>query len=724
MKNFFRKIMKNKARSNHYIVGFLIVIATAFSFIIFSQRFVSIATSKQFHGVNLAERTRQKYQHVDQVNARRGDILDDNGDMIAGNSSIYNIYAVLSHNAKTTNGKPDYVQDKEKTASELSKYLPLSKKQLLNYLTPDNKKQYQVEFGPEGRNLSIEIKNKIANLHLQGIKFTEYPSRTYPNGVFATNQVGITKQDNINDPNTNISGLMGIEDYFNKILSGTDGKKITKIDSHGNELPGSQVVEKQAVNGSNIYLTLDSKIQQYVEILTQNVQDKYQPKDLQVLVMDSKTGAIKAATQRPTFNPSTGKGMSQSWRDTLVADQFEPGSVMKILTLSAAIDSGNYHPNELYKSGSVEVGGRSIKDWNDVGWGYIPEYEAFPRSSNVGMVHLEQAMGADTWMKYMKKFKIGEKTGIDLPDEIAGGISYKHSSDQAMTSFGQSVNVNTIQMLQAFSAVANNGEMVKPQLIKKIVDPNNGKTTKKFKTQVVGHPISKDTAKQVRKAMRQVVTAEYGTGAAYKVKGIKVGVKTGTAQIASPAGGYLSGSSNYIFSVAGMIPYNNPRYIVYVTMKQPQIMSTAAEKMISEIFNPLVTRLMTQDDNSAETIKAGSQYVDMPDFLNKSVSSAQKDIKKLDLQSGIVGTGDKIVQQLPTSGEKVMPGQRIVMLTNGAMIMPDLTGWSKNDVLKFAEVTGRTVVTKGDGYVTEQSIKPGKIINDSGKIIVTLKNKN
>ncbi len=720
----FLKILHNKARNNHYIVGIIIVIVTAFSFILFTYRFTSIATSKQFDGVNLEQKTRQKYQHVDQVNARRGDILDDNGDMIAGNSSIFNVYAVLSHKAKTNKGKPDYVADKEKTAEVLSKYLPLSKQQLLDYLNPSNPNQYQIEFGPEGKNLSIEIKNKIAAQHLQGIKFSEYPSRTYPNGIFATNQVGITKQDDINDPNTNISGLMGIEQYFNKILAGKDGKKITKIDSHGNELPGSEVVEKQAVNGSNVYLTLDSRIQQYVEILTQNVENEYQPKDLQVLVMDNKTGQIKAATQRPTFNPSTGKGMSESWRDTLVADQFEPGSVMKILTLSAAIDSGHYNPAELYRSGSVEVGGRTIKDWNDVGWGYIPVSEAFPRSSNVGMVHLEQEMGADTWMKYMKKFKMGEKTGVSLPDEIPGGISYKHASDQAMTSFGQSINVNTMQMLQAFSAVANNGKMVKPQIVKKVVDPNTGKTTKKYTTDVVGHPISADTAKQVRSAMRTVVTADYGTGAAYKVPGIKVGVKTGTAQIASPAGGYLSGTSNYIFSVAGMVPYNNPRYIVYITMRQPQIMSTAAEKMISEIFNPLVKRLMTEEDDSGVDVKPGSQYVDMPDFLNKSVTSAQTQLTKLDLQAGIVGTGDKIVQQLPSSGEKVMPGQRIVMLTNGAMTMPDLTGWSKNDVLKFAEITGRTVVTKGDGYVTEQSIKAGKIINDSGKIKVTLKNNN
>ncbi|MFD1418756.1 penicillin-binding transpeptidase domain-containing protein [Companilactobacillus keshanensis] len=723
MRRIIKKALSNKATRNHYIIGIIIVLVTALFFIAATTRFTSIAISKQYNGVNLARRTKMKYEHSSKVNAHRGEILDTNGEMIAGDSSIYNIYAVVSHSAKTEDGKPDYVQDKTKVAEVLSKYLSISKKQALKYLTPKNKKQYQVEFGQSGRDLSIEIKNKIAAKHLAGINFVELPSRAYPNGVFATNLVGITQADDPNDSNSNISGVMGIEKYFNKMLSGVNGKKITKQDSNGNELPNSQVVEKNAVDGTNVYLTLNSRIQQYAEILAQNVEEKYEPKNLQVVVMNAKTGQIEAATQRPTFNPTTGKGLTDSWRDTLVEDQYEPGSVMKILTLSAAIDSGNYNPNELYQSGSVEVGGRTINDWNDAGWGSIPMSEAFTRSSNVGMVHLEQKMGAKTWMKYMKRFKIGQKTGIQLPGEVAGRISFEHESDQAMTSFGQSVNVNAIQMLQAFSAIANNGKMIKPQIIKKVVNPTTGKTEKTYNTETVGHPISASTARKVKKAMRSVVTKEYGTGRVYNVSDVKVGVKTGTAQVASEQGGYLTGTNNYIFSVAGMIPYNDPNYIVYITMKQPQKMTESPEKILSEIFNPLVTRLVNQGDSPGKSNVVGSQYVDIPSLLNSSTTKAQKKIDSLNLQAGIIGTGDKVVQQLPASGEKVMPGQRIVLLTNGAMTMPDLSGWSKNDVLKFAEVTGKHVTTKGDGYVTSQSLKAGHVLNDSGKIIVTLKNK-
>lgn len=719
----FGKIFKNKARRNHYIVGGIILIATALFFVVSIYRFASISTRKEYSGVNLEQRTKMKYERVSKVNAKRGDILDANGDMIAGDSTIYNIYAVLSKKAKTTDGKDDFVKNKQKTARVLSKYLPLSRKEIIKFLNPKNKGQYQVEFGQAGRGLSIEIKNKIKNNELPGIHFVELPSRSYPNGVFATNLVGITKADNANDTNSNISGVMGIEKYFNKILTGKNGKRITKVDSNGNELPGSQIVEKSSIDGSNIYLTLNSRIQQYAEILAQDITDKYVPKNLQIVVMNAKTGAIEAATQRPTFNPTTKKGLNDSWRDTLVEDQYEPGSVMKIMTLSAAIDSGNYKPNELYKSGSVEVGGRTISDWNNAGWGYIPVSEAFPRSSNVGMVHLEEEMGSKTWMEYMKKFHIGDKTNIDLPGEVSGSISYEHTSDRAMTSFGQSVNVNAMQMLQVFSAIANGGKMIKPQIIQKIVDPTTGKTTKTYKRTVVDTPIKSSTAKEVQKAMRQVVTKNYGTGMVYNVPGVKVGVKTGTAQIASPDGGYLTGKNNYIFSVAGLIPYNDPNYIVYITMQQPQQMSEAPEKILSEIFNPLVKRLISQGKSPTNTTEAGSQYVSIPSLLNNTTEEATKDIKKMGLQAGVIGTGNKVVQQLPASGEKVMPGQRIVLLTNGAMTMPDLTGWSKNDVMKFAEVTGAHVTTKGDGYVTKQSLEKGQVISDSGKIIVTLENK-
>ncbi len=159
----------------------------------------------------------------------------------------------------------------------------------------------------------------------------------------------------------------------------------------------------------------------------------------------------------------------------MVQDSFEPGSVFKVLTLSASVNSGNYHPNQYYNSGSVTINGTTIHDWQTSGWGSIPFSQAFPRSSNTGFVHIERQMGAKTWREYLNRFHIGKKTGVTLPGEQPGLIAFKSPIDQAVTSFGQGINVNVMQMMQAYSSLANNGQMVKPQYVDKITD-SDGKT--------------------------------------------------------------------------------------------------------------------------------------------------------------------------------------------------------------------------------------------------------
>lgn len=715
----------SRAKSNRKVFIIILSIIFALVFVVFIFDFASIVSTGQAKGANLTYRTKFKYSRKRTIVAKRGDIYDADGEVIASDAGEFSMYAIIDKSSKDANNKPNYVSDKEKTAEVLSKYIPLSKKKILNYLSPENKNIYQVEFGPAGKNLTLHVKNKIEAKKLPGIMFTKTPSRSYPNGIFATNTVGITKIANKDDPSDlqRVTGMMGIEKYFNKDLSGQDGLKIAKVDSKGNELPETKVITKQAKNGKDIYLTLDSRLQDYAEVLMDQVQDRYNPVDLQTTVMDAKTGAIKVASQRPTFNPATLDGIDKSWRNTLVEDQFEPGSIMKILALSASIDSGNYKPNEYYTSGSVKVDDRIIRDWNYTGWGSIPIKEAFPRSSNVGMVHLEQEMGSKTWLKYINKFHLGEKTNIELPGETAGKVQFSSKSDQAMSSFGQSTTVTNMQMLQAISAIANNGKMVKPQIIKKIVDPDT-KAEEKTRRTVVGQPISAKTAQKVKSAMEDVVYKDYGTGAAYKIPGYKIALKTGTAQIASPSGGYLTGDSNYIFSVAGLLPANNPRYIVYITMKQPRNMSKAPETILSEIFNPLAVRLLkseTGQDASGDTSEVNQ--VKVKNYTGNSLESASSQLKEVGLNTVVIGTGSNVVQQLPKPGEKILKDQKIMLMTNGAMTMPDVTGWSKNDILKLSEITGKKIKITGIGYAVDQNVKSGELLNKQKNISIKLGNK-
>ncbi|MCT7710953.1 MAG: penicillin-binding transpeptidase domain-containing protein, partial [Lactobacillus iners] len=224
------------------------------------------------------------------------------------------------------------------------------------------------------------------------------------------------------------------------------------------------------------------------------------------------------------------------------------------------------NPKEYYRSGSITFNGSTIHDWNYTGWGAIPFEQAFPRSSNVGMSILVNRLGRHTWRRYLDNYHIGKKTNITLPDENSGLINIHSQIDQAVTSFGQGINVNAMQMMQVYSALANSGQMLKPQLVEKIVS-SSGKVIKRYKKIKVGKPVySQETAQTTLKLMRDVVEKEYGTGMTYKIPGKSIAVKTGTAQIAGIHGGYLKGDRNYLFSVVGLTPADNPRYCIYITM--------------------------------------------------------------------------------------------------------------------------------------------------------------
>lgn len=711
------KLVKKTRKSpqgNRRVFGRLLVLIIAAIFVVFAGRFMYIAATGQIAGVDLTKRSHKKYEEDSVIRAQRGTIYDSLGNVLAQDTNAYSVYAVLSHDYVGANKKPLYVTNKRKTAKILSQYLPLSESKLYQLLTPQNKAVYQVEFGSAGQNLSLSIKRKIEAQHLTGIYFKESPTRLYPNGTFASHVVGLAQTPKGQEANgsQDLVGVMGIEKYFNQQLTGQDGYKNLMQDSYGYALSQKQNKVKAAKNGQDVYLTLDSRLQSYLETLLTDVNKKYKPVSMNAVLMNAKTGEILAASQRPTFNASTKKGIGDIWRDTLVEDGYEPGSVLKIATLSAAIDSGHYNPNEYYKSGSVQVGDKKISDWQTSGWGTIPLSQAFARSSNVGMVKLEQEMGPSVWKKYIQKFGFLKKTGIELPGEVPGTLQYTRPLDQATTSFGQGINVNVMQMLQMTSAIANNGTMVKPQILAGV---GQRQTIKPISA---GKPIKASTAKKVLQNMEDVVYQKYGTGQVYQIPDYKVAVKTGTAQITAPNGGYLTGANNYIFSVAGIAPADNPKYILYITMKQPQQMTDSAETILSKIFNPMMQRAL-EYTKKAERDK--QQQVKVPSVLSESTTNAQKKLSDLGLKTALVGSGNLVVQQVPSAANIILPNQRVLLMTNGAMTMPDVTGWSKNDLLKLSQLTGIQVEIKGSGYAYQQSLPANGLLDGVKKIKVQLK---
>ncbi len=367
------------------------------------------------------------------------------------------------------------------------------------------------------------------------------------------------------------------------------------------------------------------------------------------------------------------------------------------------------------------MGGGKITDWSSSGWGTISYKDAFDMSSNVGFAHVEQDMGAETWMKYIKRFGLLKKVNvIGMSNEVNGYTSFKGILAQANTAFGQGITVNVMQMMQAFSAIGNNGKMMKPYIVSKVVDGNSGKTIQKVKPKVVGHPIKASTAKKVLGYMQGVVYDQKGLGHDYQIKGYRIAGKTATAQIGG-AHGYSTGDTNYLYSFAGMAPAKNPKYIMYVTLRQPQNLKKPATKQIASVFNPTMKMLLSQQ-KVAE--KAKKKVITMPNVVGQASDEANKELSGKGMQVIIVGSGKKVKQQSAVPDEQVLTDQHVILDTGGEYKMPDISGWSSADVQQLAKVLKLKVKENGNGYVTQQSISPDTTIKRGTTLTVQYEAKN
>ncbi|WP_137597165.1 penicillin-binding protein [Paucilactobacillus kaifaensis] len=715
MNNHPKRTSSSKTRKNRKIFGqwlFFIVVAL---FTLLIVRFAYIGIFKDVKNVNLKSKAAQLYTQKRTITAKRGTIYDASGKAIAEDTSTYSIYAVIDHSQKTASGKPLYVTNKQKAATVLAKYLSISKAKALKVLTPSKPNVFQVEFGSAGANISVATKQAIEAKHLKGINFVASPAREYPNGTFASQIIGIAQaQTSTKTGKTTLVGQMGIELALNKQLTGTNGFKKVKQDTSGYQITGSQQTPKKAQNGDNVYTTLDNKLQTLLESQMTSAEKASKATSMNAIVMNAKTGAIVAATQRPTFNADTKEGLSKVWRNTLVEDAFEPGSTMKVFTMAAAINSGNFNPNAYYDSGSYEIGGGKVTDWNPTGWGSITYREGFERSSNVAMAHLENAMGAKTWKKYLNKFGFLKSTNSGLANEATGATPFKGALEQANTAFGQGITVTAMQMMQGFTAIANNGKMLKPYFIDKVVDPNTNKVVTKNHKKVVSTPITKKTAQQVRKYMQDVVYADKGTGSKYKISGYRIAGKTGTAQIGG-ASGYESGSSDYIYSFVGMAPAKNPKYIMYITLKKPQNTTQSAETYMAVVFKSVMKQAL---DQAKLANQKQTGVVKVPNVIGKKATSAQKLLTDKKLQVTVIGNKAAVTEQSIAAQNTAITNSRIFLTTGGTVTMPDLTDWSQAQVNQFAQLTGLKITNKGNGFAKKQSIKAGNKITKGQTIVV------
>jgi penicillin-binding protein 2B len=713
-----------KKQRNINLGATILFIIFGLLFFVLLFRFAYIQVTGEVKGQPLAAKAEQQYMDSRIIEAKRGTIYDRNGEVIAEDRSSYSLIAVLDKKMTTDPKEPNHVVDIDKTASELAKYIDI-KESAINKILQDGKEKgrFQVEFGAAGRDITYETKKNIEKLKLPGVTFTRELKRFYPNGIFSSHVIGYTETEQTEDNKTITVGKLGLEKSLNDVLTGTNGSFKFESDLWGYLLPNGKEEIKAASDGKDVYLTIDRKIQILLEDAMNKVVKEYNPKKIIAIVADPKTGEILAMGQRPTFDPETRIGLENSWYNEAIEASFEPGSTMKIFTLAAAVQEGVFNPNEVFQSGTyvVDPKSKAIRDHNGgVGWGPITFAEGVQRSSNVSFAMIaKEKLGFEKFREYISRFGLDQPTGIDLPNETSGKVAYTYPIEKATTAFGQGTAVTPIQQVQAATSVANDGNIMRTHVIDKIVDPDSGKTIKETKNDVVGTPISKSTATEVRDYLETVISGEHGTGKNYAIEGYEVAGKTGTAQIPGN-GGYLTGASNYIFSFLGMAPKDDPELIMYVAVQQPEFTNNADGSIpVSMIFKSVMKsslQYLQIEPSDQKVVESAST----PNVIGLSVDQAKNKLTEKGMNTVVVGNGSKILSQIPRENEALLVGERVVLKTDGELTAPDLTGWSLRDVMKVAEVANMKLNSVGNGYVVKQNVKAGSLMKEGEFLIVDL----
>ncbi len=683
------------------------MITSGILFVYVAGCFIKIAVTGETRGMDLYEYALEKYLVEDVVTGRRGTLYDRDGNALAEQLTSYTLYANLYREYG------DVVENIEETAEKLSTVIDLTKEEIVDVLSREAR---QVEFGNAGRQLTYLQKEKIENLKLSGIKFRQNNKRFYPNGVFASHTLGYTKLD---EETGTLTGEMGLELSLNDYLTGTDGLVQYIKDKKGYLQPNkTEYVIEQAKDGYDFYLTLDATIQTFLEEAMDKVWEQANPSSLVAVVANPKTGEILAMGNRSSFDPNIRD--IEGYNNPVVSEPFEPGSTMKIYTYAAVINEGKYSGGQLFESGSRFVNGSTIRDYNTT-WGTISYDEGFYRSSNTAIIDmLTHWITPDENIEYLKKFGFGSQVGLPLPLESAGTLPSQRDSMQKITAgFGQGMLTTPIQHIQAITAILNEGQIVKPQLISKVYDLNTEKELYQFTRELGEKPITAETAEQVKQLMVGVTEKETGSGRiAYSLNGFTSGGKTGTAQIADGANGYLA--NDYVYSYIGFAPVDDPNLVMYVAMNQPE---TGGHDQLGSLYRFVMQNSLIYlgaEKTPMVDISDFYQNSTVPQLMNEPVETAVEKIEQANLTPVVIGSGTQTFAQSPKAASIVSASSKVFIQTSKEYELPDFIGWTKDEVVQFAMLTGLEVDYEGEGYIIDQSVAAGEMVTDSLKVTLTL----
>lgn len=450
---------------------------------------------------------------------------------------------------------PREIKNKKDVAGTLAKALSISEDALLKKLHKDN------YFAWIKRKVDPSAVKSIEALHLVGVYLANEPKRFYPGGKLACHALGITNIDN--------QGLEGIELYYDTELAGEYGWRRSIRDAKRRELANLGGDALPARDGKSLVLTIDEVIQYIIEEEADAIVNAYRPKAVSIIAMRPGTGEILGLANYPWFNPNEISGLdTDAVRNRAVSDSFEPGSVFKIVTASAALEEKavDFDSQFFCENGIYKVGKRTLHDYRP--HADLSFREIIEKSSNIGTVKVAERLGKDKLSAYIKRFNFGSATGIDLPGEVAGimrdasGWSY---TDMTTIPMGQGIAVTALQLASCVSVIANEGVLMRPYVLGKFLN-EKGVPVKEKNPEAIRRVITKETALKVKELLEGVI--ERGTGRPALLGNFRAGGKTGTAQKVNPNGGYYK--DRYIASFIGFAPYDKPEVSLVVCVDEPR----------------------------------------------------------------------------------------------------------------------------------------------------------
>ena len=723
-----------------------IVVLTSLIVLGFGTGIIRLAQLQIAQGDYLQQMAVEQQLKDTTISAQRGTIFDCNMKPLAQSATVWTV--VL---------EPAYLSTdevKEKVANELSKILELEREDVLQ---KTRKKSYYVVLK---RKIENDIKDKIVsflkdNKIKSGVRLIEDYKRYYPYGDFASAVIGFTGTDS--------QGLSGVENSYNSYLTGENGKLVIAKNAVGTDMPFDYEKLIPAKNGNNIVLSIDEVIQHFLEKnLEEGIINNKVINRAAAIMMDVNTGDILGMAVKGGFDlnkpfdivdendkarieglsdeekaKARAEALEKQWRNKAVSDTYIPGSVFKIITSSMAFEENLINEQTPFNcTGSLIPfkGARPIRCHKHGGHGVQIFERAFCNSCNPAFITIGQTLGAQKFYQYYDSFGFTEKTGIDLPGEANGIFFSKDGSmapmDLAVASFGQNFSVTPIQMITAVSAVANGGYLLKPHVVKQIVD-QQGNIVKSSERIVRRQVISENTAKRLCAILK--LNAEDGGATSGYVPGYRIGGKTGTSEKIGQSG---PNGMDYISSYCGIAPADNPKIallIYYDTPKGPSHYGAAvAGPTFANVMKDVLPYLGVEKKYTEKEMQ--TMDIATPFLVGSKVSEAKNKLINLGFNPIVKGNGELVISQIPETGTKIPKGGSVILKTDGNLNeqkvkVPKLIGLTPSLANKACSSLGLNITIKGissnnvNAIAISQSIKEGAMVEQGSAIVVEFEDK-